>query len=456
MLRLVSLSVAMMATAAALAAPPATPDVAPPPKPKEMYVTDENGKPIGRVTANREQLRFKSVKKKFAVTDVLKDAAAPPAAFDFTNKGAWVNNMLGNDRWGDCFYVAPAHQSQCWLGMNGNPFTFDTTKLVARYRVLSHGDNGLSDEDVLPEWRAGIIGPNGPHKILDTALIDPSDWPSVVSATYRLGGVLSTHSLRTPWESGVKPGMLWDATGRIDPNAGHAVHQGGRATVQGKDCLVTSTWAIQVYLTKDGLANSNAEVLASVSTEWFNSKGYTPNGDHYNDVAKYWEGATGHKLPAGLFPSPDQPPVPPLPPLPPPLPPVPPPLPPTPTSGVVIVDAVAKTVTVPDGWTVKGGANPPKPSGEASPAVEFVKNHAAKKQARKDGAGLLVSKSELAAARVKIDAAVSDADVENLLKEKGARIGGPLTDLLEWITSHQAELESLISLILKLVALFGV
>lgn len=159
-------------------------------------------------------------------------------------------------------------------------------------------------------------------------------------------------------------------------------------------------------------------------------------------------------------PNPGPPPTP-VPPMPTPNP-TPTPVPPTPVPsvpGTISVDPVAKSITIvpPAGWTVNGGAMPtPTPPGATSPAVEFVKNHAAKKQARKDGAGLLVSKSELAAARVKIDAAVSDADVETLLKEKGAKIGGPLTDLLDWITSHTAELEKLIELILKLVSLFGI
>lgn len=143
-----------------------------------------------------------------------------------------------------------------------------------------------------------------------------------------------------------------------------------------------------------------------------------------------------------------------------PLPPVPPtpnpPVPPTPATGDIKIDLAAKNITAPAGWTLNGGAMPPTP-GATSPAVDIVKNHAAKKQARKDGAGLIVSRAELAEARAKIDAAVSDATVEAMLREKaGVAIGGPFTDFLEWLTTHQAELEALIALILKLVALFGI
>jgi hypothetical protein len=452
-LRYVSLFALMLASIGV-----AQPDVAPPPKPKAMFVTDENGKPIGRVVEDREELRFKSVKTKFASAPT--DIAAPPAEFDFTSGGKWVNNVLGNNRWGDCFYVAPAHQSQCWCGMNGNPFVFSESALVARYRTLSPRDTGLGDDDVIPEWKAGIVGPNGPHKILDVALVDPSDWASVKSACYRLGGVLTTHRLRTTWESGIKNGMIWDKTGSIDPRAGHAVHQGGAKTVAGKEVLLTSTWGLQVYLTKDGLANSDAEVLASVSKEWFNERGYTPVGDHYNDVAKYWLAATGRKLPQGLFPDPGPPPPTPNP-NPPPGPP-----PPSPIAGDVVIDPVAKTVTVPAGWkVVGGGAIPLPPSAGTSIGHKFVMDRAAKKLARKDGAGLIVSDAELAAAKAKIEKALAAAETspDQLLKDAGAPIGaggdkiaGPLTDLLDWITSHEAEIEKVIAIILKLVALFGI
>lgn len=432
---------------AAVAAQPA---VAPMPKEKAdaetLFIDGPGGKPVRVVDPS--QLQFKSVKKRFSVpanTTPLKDVVPPPATFDWSKGGTISFPMLGNDRKGDCFLVAPLHQIQAWTGMNGITTTFDTNAVITRYTKLSRGDNGLSDEDVIPEWKAGMLGPNGPHKVLDVALVDPADWQSVKTACYYLGGVITTHSLRTTWMTGIKPGMIWDATGSINPKAGHAVQESGIATVNGKEMLQVNTWGIQVYMTKEGLANSGAEVLAAVSVEWFNSKGFSPTGTHYNEVAKYWELCTGHKLPAGLFPDPVGPtPTPPVP-----IPPA-----PGPSSGNVVIDPVAKTVSLPAGWSVAGGSVAPV-AGATNPIHEIIRSRAAHKLARQDGAGLVVSKSELAAARAKIDAAVDDATLDALAKEKGVKVAGPLTDFIDWLTSHQAEIESLIAIILKLVSLFS-
>lgn len=432
-------------------------DVAPAPKPKEMYIQTPDGEKFRVV--DREKMRVHGGKK-FSVSapgakEALKDVKPAPATFSYgtMKDGTPIKfPVLGNNRWGDCFYVAPAHLTQSVVGMRkGIQTDFDEAKLVARYKVLSHGDNGLSDDDILPEWKTGIVGPKGPYKILDWATIDPADTASVKTALYYMGGLVTTHCLRTTWMSNIRNGMVWTNDGRIDRSAGHAVHL---YSVNTSGNFGVTTWGLQVEMTPAGLANSEAEVIVPVPVDWFDSRGYTPNGTHYTEIAKVWEIGTGRKLPQGVFPDPGPEPTPT-----PPVPPTPvPPSPPAPSSGSVVVDPSTRTVTIPDGWTVRGGGvNPvPAPPGVTSPAVEFVKNHAAKKQARKDGAGLIVSKSELAAARAKIDAAVSDADVETMLREKGAKIAGPLTDLLDWVTSHTAELEALINLILKLVALFAV
>lgn len=455
-IRYASMLALVLASAAAIAAPPEVaiakamqpPEVAPAPKAKgDLFVQLPDGEKMRLV--NREKMRLPKEAKKFslagsAAQEALKNVKPAPASFDFTKTkgGASIKfPVYGNNRYGDCFYVAPVHLTQSQVSVRtGVQLEFSEAAIIKRYLQLSPRDNGLSNDDILPEWRAGIVGPNGPYKLIDYATIDPKDTASIKTAMYYLGGMVTTHSLRTTWMSNIRNGMIWTNDGRIDPDAGHAVAE---HAVNAAGNFITSTWGYLVELTPAGLANSDAEVLICVTKDWFDAKGYTPNGDHYIDIAKVWEAGTGRKLPVGLFPDPE---VGPPPPPPPPV-----------SSGSVVVDPATKTVTIPDGWTVKGGnvPAPVTPGTATSPAVEFVKNHAAKKQARKDGAGLLVSKAELAAARAKIDAAVSDSDVENLLKEKGAKVGGPLTDLLEWITTHQAQLEALVELILKLVSLFA-
>lgn len=285
-------------------------------KPETKFVVLPDGSRAPLV--NREKMRTHKTTKKFSLPPPLKDLPGIPDTFDYTkmkNGTAISFPILGNNQYGDCYYVAPLHLIQSTSGVSGNKqVVFDEKMVINRYLKVSGGDNGLSDDDIYPEWKAGLVGPQGPYKLIDYATVDPGDIKSVKFAMYHCGGVLTTHSLRTTWESGIKAGMIWDATGRIDPYAGHAVHQAG---VDSRGYLMTQTWGLQVFLTPAGLANSDAEVIVCISPTWFDAAGFTPNGTHYDEISNYWYSATGRKLPQGLYPPPVTPPGPPIPPNPP-------------------------------------------------------------------------------------------------------------------------------------------
>jgi hypothetical protein len=172
---------------------------------------------------------------------------------------------------------------------------------------------------------------------------------------YYLGGVVTTHELRTPWESINGSGFIWDATGRLDPNAGHAVCQAGRKIVNSQPCSITLTWGMWGYLTAAGRLNSDCEVVAVVCTSWFDAKGYTPNGDHYDDIAVYWKAAVGKTLPTGLYPPKNPTPTPPT------------PVPPTPTPTPPPGKGFSGTITY---TFVNGAMGTPVVTPNALPAAE--------------------------------------------------------------------------------------
>ncbi len=277
------------------------------------------------------QLKVKGAKKFALAAEPLKLPPAP-TTFDYAKDKSGKSipfPMHGNDRYGDCFYVAPIHMTESIRGVWGKPITFADKDIINRYLKVAGGDNGMYDDQILPEWKQGIIGPNGPFKIIDYATIDPADSKSVKSATYYLGGCVTTHSLRTTWMANAKEGAVWTNDGRIDPSAGHAIHCCG---VNPAGNMVMTTWGMKVQLTDAGLANSQAEVIVVVALDWFDAKGYTPNGTHYNEIAEFWLTGTGRRLPVGLFPDPTPNPPPP----------------PNPTQGITGVE----TLTYADGRLV--------------------------------------------------------------------------------------------------------
>lgn len=292
----------------------------------EHVVTADDGTKIR--LQDRERMRLKDANA-FVVPPEWKVAvrkgaanAAPvaPAVFDLTRGNTIAFPTLGNDQVGDCYYTAILHGVQTWGGMRGKPVEFSTAAVIARYRKLSGGDNGLSDSDIYGnshngEWYGGVIGPNGPHKILDHLVVKATDPDAIALAQWLYGGTIYTAALCNEWVHAPKPGQIWDK-GRSNPGYGHAMYLNGR---NAKGHWTLQTWGFNppIELTQAGLESSDPEIVVQFSLEWFDpTTGRAPNGLHYVELADLWKGFGGRQLPPNPFPAPG-PPVPPNPPVPP-------------------------------------------------------------------------------------------------------------------------------------------
>jgi hypothetical protein len=312
---------------------------------------------------DRERMRLPKTVKAFAATKVAPAKAAlpftPDPNYDWTKGDSLAFPMLGNDRVGDCFYTASAHFVQTWTGMNGQPTAFDTDILVGRYRQLSPADLGLTAQQMLGEFSQGIIGPNGPWRIFDILSVPVNDRDAILLAQWAFGGTFMTCSLRDTWRygstgMGANAGDTWDDDGTTpNPRSGHAMLING---INGDGTYKLQTWGLNppVHLTQRGLETCDAELIACFSFDWFNAKGFAPNGVHYNDLAELWVTLGGSRPPAGKFPDPDKP--------------LPPALEPKVTGSgksvtvtigtdVFIIDTDKKTVIFPSGWNGTPGVS---------------------------------------------------------------------------------------------------
>lgn len=333
------LPLALMAGLFALGQPPAQP-----PAFKPIVVPAPNV-PGGKVVIapSRDQLRAGPNRKTARLHPNIRAAAKSgtipiPATWDWTLGDTISFPMLGNNYKGDCYYAAICHWIQAATVLaSGTPTAFDEGKVVARYEQLSGGDNGLSDSDVFPEFLAGIVGPGGPHKILDCMVVAASDKTAVDTTGYLFGPQLFTFLVYSNFMN-VGPGTVLTGNGGA-VKGGHAVTMNGRDP-KGRQRIQTWEISPSVLATDEWIAGVEPEFITCFSLDWFNSAGYAPNGQHYNVLAPLWN-SMGGKVPAvGPFPPPGPtPPVPPIPPIPtppdppaPPEPPVPPlpPLPPQP------------------------------------------------------------------------------------------------------------------------------
>lgn len=271
----------------------------------------------------------------------------PPLTFNWRVLGSGVKlplPMYGNNIYGDCYYTAACHLTQLWTGNNGLEASFDVNAVVQRYITLSRGDNGLGDDQIIPEFEQGIVGPNGKYKIVDDMTINPADDASIKLAIWTFGGCFYTAALLNTWQQNMNPGAVWDANGIADQRAGHAMVLSG---VKPSGNYDTQTWGFDpsIELTPAGLKTSDPEIVVCFSMLWFNSQGYAPNGLHYNDAAAIWLRCGGKPVPPWMGPAPT--PIPPIP-----VPPIPTPQPPAPIPSPVPLTSLGARVIV-NGVTYK-------------------------------------------------------------------------------------------------------
>ena len=258
------------------------------------------------VLVDREQLRFAG-KKQHSYSSSIQGFMAqptPPATFDYSRGEAIRYPITGNDQRGNCYYVAGVNHFRTANGMVGREVAFDTSAVIRRYDQMSPRDNGLNDNQMMPELKNGIIGPNGPHKIIDDIQLDPGDDAAVTQAMWLCSGLIWTCALRNGWmPSATHAGSIWDNGGRLNRNAGHAMYLTG---IDSQGRYDVRTWGLSpcVKVTKDGLKSADSELLACASLEQFDARGFHPCGLHYIDVAAAWKSLGFRGIPDNPFPAP--------------------------------------------------------------------------------------------------------------------------------------------------------
>lgn len=316
---------------------------------------------------DREQLRFRLHGRTLCAPLHLRGLhttlPAAPATVDWSKHNTLQFPILGNDQAGDCFYAAMCHASQTWTGNVGQQAQFDTRQVLNRYYQLSGGDNGLDDATVFPEWRRGIVGPNGPHTIEDEMTVDVRDPANVRLAMYLFGGLIYTASLPNAWLN-TGPGSTWDAS-YPNPQNGHAMWLTGD---DGKTYKV-QTWGFNppVNLTYAGLQNSDPELVVCFSREWFDpATGKAPNGYSWEELRQFWVALGGKDVgPSPFAPAPTTTGVPTTTPAPVPLPPAPTPIYP----GQVVFQT---HIPVLGSVTLAGTLTAPRAAGFTWPNFDFV------------------------------------------------------------------------------------
>lgn len=289
-------------------------------QPVKPVQVDAPNVPGGKVVlVPRDQLRASPNTKTLRLPHPLRAAlgekatvVTPPSSFDWATKNGKRADlpMLGNDSKGDCYYVAPLKVYILMEWQNsGKQLVFDQAAVVRRYLQISGGDNGLSDSQVFPEMKAGIVGPNGPYKSLDELIVPASDKQALKLAAWAFGSPMFTFTVYQNFMNVAPGGVMTGNSGR--EVGGHAVLFSG-ANADGSWNGETWGFPKPFVATPQWIAGVDPEFVATFSLRWFNDKGYAPNGLHYTVLAPMWNSMGGNVSLVSPFPPPADPVVPPV------------------------------------------------------------------------------------------------------------------------------------------------
>lgn len=297
---------------------------------------------------DRQKMKVGHPTKKFHLHAQLLPVVTLPVDYGTYKGKALSFPMYGNDRLGDCMYVAGLHVDQTFTGMNGNESQFNEAELERDYLNLAGGDNGLNESDIIPAWKKGLAG-NKDANIIDALDIDPNNAQLMQVAVQYFGHVFFMFDVPDQWINDFRNGGLWDAPAVADQNNGHGVMFNG---VRANGDYALRTWGQFTWITQRGIAQCDPTAFVAFSMRWFNKDGYAPNGLHYVDLSKLWVSLGGSQPPPSPFPAPVV--VTPTPVVNPPTPVVNPPVPPVVVPPVVVPPVVVPPVIVPPDDEVTG------------------------------------------------------------------------------------------------------
>lgn len=153
----------------------------------------------------------------------------PPASCDYGAAAMPVlNDVMGNDRLGDCTCAGAYHIVGVETGNAGALFHATTEQVVADYSAIGgyvqgdeSTDNGCDEEQCLAYWRN--TGFADGTKLAGYVALDPSDTDEVKTAIYLFENCYFGCELPEKWcdDMPAASGFVWDVAGDPVPENGH-------------------------------------------------------------------------------------------------------------------------------------------------------------------------------------------------------------------------------------------
>lgn len=218
----------------------------------------------------------------------------PPVAVDYTAKAVRaLEQLYGNDRYGDCVIAMRGHVIGVLTGNAGQEAVFTDQQMIADYGFCGFvpgdpsTDQGCDEVAVLNHWKTpGFVDGHG---IVGWVAVDGANVDELKAALWLFENLCFGVELPDAWVNPfpVASGFIWDVAGDPDPENGHAFSGCG----YGPHGVKIATWGLLGTLTYAAIARyAVASVYGAVYTvlshdEIARAQTKAPNGFNWQQLA---------------------------------------------------------------------------------------------------------------------------------------------------------------------------
>jgi hypothetical protein len=196
----------------------------------------------------------------------------PALPIDWTKNNTIDFPMDHNDQYGCCMEAGADHADRTFIGNTGVGTSPSLAGLLAQYKKVSGGDNGL-DEGMLVNqcWMPGLGGDTSAN-IVDALDIDPTDASLSQFAIANFFGILFMLSVPDAWINNFDTDYVWDQGSGVvaNPNNGHGVWLNG---VDENGNYKVQTWGTHGWITPGGVSVCEPSAFIVFSLRMFNAAG---------------------------------------------------------------------------------------------------------------------------------------------------------------------------------------
>lgn len=209
----------------------------------------------------------------------------PPATFGHDGLVQYAGwGVLGNDRWGDCYWAGAAHEHMLWTRAGAGPAAAFSEQGVLSDYSAETGFAGTPETDdgtdlqqgAAYRQKTGIVDASGQrHRIAAYMSLKVGDWDELMLAAWLFGAVGVGVNYPSSADDQFDAFQPWDYVNGVNTQGGHYVPVFGRNHA---GCATLVTWGRTQTMTREFYEHYNDESVVYFCPEYVDKNKLSPEG----------------------------------------------------------------------------------------------------------------------------------------------------------------------------------